>query len=120
MSSETPQMPGNHTESETAQVIMPITPENHDSRDNDLPGAGVTTLEGDSATGFAQQVAQYQKELEEEFRSYAKALEQEGHDNELSDMDWDNLQHRYREEMADKIRDEEEIIQKFSAHFQAR
>ena len=66
---------------------------------------------------FVENVALYQKDLEDEFKEYEKELKSRERSQELEELDWQDLEDRYHKEISLKIADEEAIMREFQERF---
>lgn len=71
------------------------------------------------AKTFVQEIQAYQDQLEDEFKQFEKSLSDRDKKEPLEELDWDELEHRYRAEIGPKEADEQAIIEELQTRFQA-
>ena len=73
--------------------------------------------EDHSRATFVQSIARYKKHLDDEFQDYENELKSRDRSQELSALDWEELEDRYQKEIGPKIADERQIMEEFQARF---
>jgi len=68
---------------------------------------------------FVEQIEQYKEDLEEEYKTFEQNLSTAGQ-GKTHEMDWEDLETRYNEAVKPLVEEEEQLLQEFSVHFQAR
>ena len=68
---------------------------------------------------FAQDIQAFQQQLEDEFKQFEKSLAERDKKQPLDDLDWEDLEQRYRAEISPKEADEQAIIEELQTRFQA-
>ena len=66
---------------------------------------------------FVENVAAYQKHLEDDFKDYENELKGRERSHELQELDWQDLEDRYQNEISMQIADEEAIMKEFQQRF---
>lgn len=76
------------------------------------------SVSGQSSVGFAQEIQDYEKRLEQEFQGFERSLKDRDPTAELEPLDWNELEARYQKEIKPHLDTEQEIMTEFSTRFQ--
>ena len=75
--------------------------------------------QAEQAKTFVQEIQAYQDQLEDEFKQFEKSLSDRDKKEPLEELDWDELEQRYRAEIGPKEADEQAIIEELQTRFKA-
>lgn len=78
-------------------------------------------LPSDTPSGsFVQDIKDYQQQLELEFQTFERSLEERDTAADLESLDWHDLEERYKSEIQPHIDSEQGIMTEFGSRFQVR
>ncbi|KAK5056192.1 hypothetical protein LTR84_012745 [Exophiala bonariae] len=78
----------------------------------------VSSLSDKPSHSFVQDIKDYQQELELEFQTFERSLEERDPSTDLEDLDWNDLEERYKNEIQPHMDSEQEIMIEFGSRFQ--
>ena len=88
---------------------------------NGRPNEAAQQTDPDSNNeSFHQEIKDYQQQLELEFQTFERSLNERDTSAELESLDWHELEERYKKEIQPHIDAEQDIINEFGARFQVQ
>lgn len=100
----------------SGQLIQaPLAEEEHEASQKKAAEPSPSDQPSDS---FVQDIKDYQQQLELEFQTFERSLEERDTSTDLEALDWQALEARYKTEIQPHIDSEQEIMTEFGSRFQ--
>ncbi|RMD40071.1 hypothetical protein DV735_g5055, partial [Chaetothyriales sp. CBS 134920] len=102
-----------------AGVPPPIPQERCMETDGPASATAREPHETERAKGFVAEIEDYQQRLEDEYKNFELSLAERDRTEPLQDMDWDELEMQYRQEVGRTDAEEMRLMESIEARFQA-
>ncbi|KEF59418.1 uncharacterized protein A1O9_04262, partial [Exophiala aquamarina CBS 119918] len=99
----------------SGQVVTTSLAENKPAPHNVLADQPPSDTPSDS---FVQEITGYQQQLELEFQTFERSLEERDTTADLESLDWNDLEERYKREIQPHIDSEQAVMTEFGSRFQ--